>query len=87
MIYTKSIKTDFSFRADLAQYVSELQDVCHGIASESGWWTDVKTGESLIGKRNVGELLCLVHSEISEAMEAHRKNLQDDLCPTERALR
>lgn len=31
--------------------------------------------------RNVGELLCLVHSEISEAMEGHRKNLMDDKLP------
>lgn len=55
--------------------------MCHGVAAESGWWTDLKTGESLIGKRNVGELLCLVHSEISEAMEGHRKDLQDDKLP------
>ena len=31
--------------------------------------------------RNVGELLCLVHSEVSEAMEGHRKNLKDDKLP------
>lgn len=58
-----------------------LKAICHGVAKESGWWTDLKTGESLVGKRNVGELLCLVHSEISEAMEGHRKNLQDDKLP------
>jgi len=28
--------------------------------------------------RNVGELLCLIHSEISEAMEGARKDLLDD---------
>jgi hypothetical protein len=43
------------------------------------WWEDLKTGERL--NRNVGEMLCLVHSEISEAMEAHRKNLMDDKLP------
>ncbi len=32
-------------------------------------------------ERNIGELLCLVHSEISEAMEGHRKNLNDDKLP------
>src|ERR1043166_9078684 len=31
--------------------------------------------------RNVGELLCLVHSEISEALEGHRKSLMDDKLP------
>lgn len=36
---------------------------------------------SLIGIRNIGEVLCLIHSEISEAMEGHRKNLMDDKLP------
>lgn len=31
--------------------------------------------------RNIGELLCLIHSEISEAMEGARKNLLDDKLP------
>lgn len=46
---------------------------------KAGWWSDLKTGLPL--ERNVGELLCLVHSEISEAMEGYRKNLQDDKLP------
>lgn len=40
------------------------------------WWIDIHTGQPL--KRNVGELLMLVVSEIAEAMEGHRKNLHDD---------
>jgi hypothetical protein len=36
---------------------------------------------STLKTRNVGELLCLVHSEISEAMEGARKNLMDDKLP------
>ena len=63
------------------QAAESLSIACHGVAQNSGWWHDLKTGESLKGKRNVGELLCLVHSEISEAMEAHRKGLQDDKLP------
>lgn len=51
---------------------------CHELAFRSGWWQDLKTGEDLRGKRNVPEMLCLIHSEISEAMEAHRKGLMDD---------
>jgi len=43
------------------------------------WWHDPKTGAKL--DRNVGEMLCLVHSEISEALEGHRKNLMDDHLP------
>lgn len=32
-------------------------------------------------KRNKGELLCLIHSEVSEALEGERKGLQDDKLP------
>lgn len=55
--------------------------VCHQAAVDGGWWHDPKTGESLIGKRNKGEMLCLIHSEISEAMEGARKGLMDDHLP------
>lgn len=55
-----------------------LTDQCHHVAVTSGWWNNLETGEDLRGKKNVGELLCLIHSEISEAMEAHRKSLMDD---------
>ena len=43
------------------------------------WWVDIHTGEPL--KRNFGELIALCHSELSEALEGHRKNLQDDKLP------
>lgn len=55
-----------------------LTAACHRLAYQSGWWNDLKTGEDMRGKRNIGELLCLVHSEISEAMEAHRKGMMDE---------
>jgi NTP pyrophosphatase (non-canonical NTP hydrolase) len=47
--------------------------------SNQHWWTDLHTGEPI--QRNVGELLALVHSEISEALEGHRKSLPDDKLP------
>jgi len=66
-----------------------LQHYCHGQAKHNGWWTDLATGHDLTSKgypkilptKNVGELLCLVHSEVSEAMEGHRKVLMDDKLP------
>lgn len=64
---------------DAADGLSELQDIIHAACVRAGWWTDLSTGERK--DRNVGELLCLVHSEISEAMEGHRKNLMDDHLP------
>lgn len=61
--------------------ITDAVNVIHGRNVEAGWWTDLKTGESLRGKRNVPEMLCLIHSEISEAMEGYRKNLPDDKLP------
>lgn len=46
---------------------------------EAGWWKLDENGEVI--PRNIGELLCLVHSEISEAMEGIRKDLDDDKLP------
>jgi hypothetical protein len=40
-----------------------------------GWYSDRKTGERI--DRNVGEMLALIHSEVSEALEGHRKGLMD----------
>ncbi|WP_151837565.1 hypothetical protein [Acinetobacter ursingii] len=67
--------------------MSTLQNLVNKIHQQNvdaGWWTDLKTGESLTSnqnepaRRNVPEMLCLIHSEISEAMEGYRKNLMDD---------
>ena len=70
------------------QTLNELSQDIHQRNVAAGWWTDIKTGQTLLGKdeygrdrRNVPELLCLVHSEISEAMEGYRKNLMDDKLP------
>ncbi len=68
-------------KISVRESANNLVSACHTVAFESGWWTNLETGEDMRGKRNVGELLCLVHSEISEAMEGHRKNLKDDKLP------
>lgn len=44
-----------------------MSRLCHRIAREKGFWDQ---------KRNIGEALMLIVTEIAEAMEAHRK--QDD---------
>lgn len=43
------------------------------------WWQDLETGQPI--KRNKGELLALIHSEISECLEGERKDLMDDKLP------
>ena len=46
-------------------WVAHRSQQCHEIAVNAGWWTDLKTG--LKKERNIGEILALIHSEISEA--------------------
>lgn len=58
---------------------------CHRQAVAGGWWNDLQTGESLIGKRNRPEMLMLMVSEIAEAMEGLRKNKMDSHLPHRKA--
>lgn len=71
----------FIDRRGILEACDLLTDECHFAALHGGWWNDIHTGESLRGKRNVGELLMLCVSELSEAMEGHRKSLMDDKLP------
>lgn len=72
-----------------------LQTICHQASANAGWWDDKEIGcdlrqiildpktpmERRFGKALIAEKLCLTHSEVSESMEGHRKNLQDDKLP------
>lgn len=42
----------------------EVQKAVHQTALDKGWYSD--------GERNLGELIALIHSELSEALEALR---------------
>ena len=48
----------------------DLQKEVHGIAKEHGWWDEAHT---------FGDLIALVHSELSEALEAYRRHLPGTL--------
>lgn len=50
-------------------YANSLMKLCHGLAKDAGWHDK---------PREVGTMLALVHSEVSEAMEGFRKDLKDD---------
>ncbi len=68
--------------AAIAQYGEGLVVACHGASKAAGWWNDLETGAPIIERPHVvGEKLMLVVSEVSEAMEGHRKNLADDKLP------
>lgn len=72
-----------------------VQQVCHGASLSAGWWKQPGTGldlvavinqpqdstQKLLGGALVAQKLCLVHSEVSEGMEGHRKGLMDDKLP------
>lgn len=57
--------------------LNELAKIVH--AANIKWWQDPTNQQPI--KRNKGELLCLIHSEISEALEGERKDLMDDKLP------
>jgi len=46
-----------------------VQETVFKTANEKGWWDT---------ERNDGELIALMHSELSEALEALRKNIDKD---------
>lgn len=61
----------------IAQLVDDLVEHVHAL--NKTWWKDPKTGEYI--ERNVPEMIALEHSELSEALEAYRKDLDDDKLP------
>ena len=59
--------------------LSVLSNLCFERAAAAGWWTNPDTGRRLI--RNKGEMIALMHSELSECLEGVRKQCRDDKLP------
>jgi hypothetical protein len=86
--------------AKLSLSVTNLVAICHSAAFDAGWWFDRPSGldlkrlindpsgplEHRFAKALVAEKICLQHSELSEAMEGHRKGLMDDKLPHRKML-
>lgn len=70
--------------SEIAAAGDTLQKACHGAAWNAGWHHDIVTGEPV--NHDVAVRLCLIHSEISEALEGHRKNQVDDKLPHRKML-
>jgi NTP pyrophosphatase (non-canonical NTP hydrolase) len=61
--------------------INAAVDACHGASTNAGWWTDKEGNHLTLNPLCFSNKLCLVHSEISEAMEGDRKGLMDDKLP------
>ena len=71
---TDKVVSDGGYEAGI---INRLAEQVHN--ANKKWWEDLETG--LPKDRNVGEMIALIHSELSEALEGTRKNLQDDKLP------
>ena len=50
--------------------IKEFLTEAHKTALEKGWWE--QSPEGSLKQRDLGEVVCLFHSEVSEALEAYR---------------
>jgi NTP pyrophosphatase (non-canonical NTP hydrolase) len=62
--------------------LNTLCDVVH--SANINWWVDPFDGTPK--QRNVREMIALMHSELSEGLEGHRKDLMDDKLPHRKML-
>ena len=62
--------------------INNAVNTCHLAALSAGWWN----GVDIAAPNVVPTKLCLIHSEISEAMEGDRKCLMDDHLPNRKMV-
>lgn len=68
-----------SYLKEAVPVLNTVADTIHASCLDAGWYTDLETGKPK--ERNLGEMISLMHSELSEALEGVRKNLMDDHLP------
>jgi NTP pyrophosphatase (non-canonical NTP hydrolase) len=76
--YTKSLGHQHNMAA-AGLRIDQLCFDMHAISASRGWWTNIETG--VPAPRNFGEMIALMHSELSEALEGDRKALASDHIP------
>jgi len=65
---------------EISAAINAASLACHQAAVDGGWWHDLTTGRPL--NRNKGEILCLIHSEVSECLEGVRTGCRDNHLPS-----
>jgi hypothetical protein len=75
---TEDNMTPFQIQSD---YITKTARDLHNAAVLSGWWTDMATGESTVGKRSFIEMCALIITELTEAFDGYRDGLMDDKLP------
>lgn len=69
-----------SSQAELAKFaLNSLSTTIYNNNVKAGWFKDPRTGRTI--NRDPMTMLCLIHSEVSEAAEGWRKRLPDDHLP------
>jgi hypothetical protein len=64
----------------MREELNDAAQTCHLASVAAGWWDDV------IIQNVVPTKLCLIHSEISEALEGHRTDAMDDHLPHRKSI-
>ena len=75
------MKDEDRIKGKIKTFFNDLADRAHGASFSAGWWHDLETGEPVDRDKVVPTKLLLIISEVTEAMEGHRKDLMDDKLP------
>ena len=83
--YDEDYEQEFDYMLQ-EKTLEDFAEECHLASYNNGWWHDPDTGQELptegfLGAHVIGCKLGLIHSEVSEVMEGHRKSLKDDKLP------
>jgi len=72
MLYFREEMGDENVAVLIVSAFSRLGGICRGISAANGFWNS---------PRNKGEMIALMHSELSEMLEGVRKPGPDSHCP------
>ena len=66
---------------NIKQQANNLMNLCYNASHKAGWWTSKDGSKGQDNPLSFSNKLCLIHSEISEAMEGDRKSTKDSHLP------